>query len=348
MATRISDVIVPELFTGYAQQKTMEKTRIIQSGVLTRDAALDNELKGGGKIFHSPSFNDLDNSEENTSNDNPTDLSTPNKIGTLMESQVRLSRNNSWSSMDLTAALAGADPMTAIGALVGGYWGRRLQVAFVSTWRGVFASNDQTVVAGGTGDGDAYSGDMTHSQLEFEADGTTPKFVDGVTNFHKFSAINTNLTMGDSIDELGTMFVHSIIYGSMQRQNLVTTVPLADGVTSIKVFQGYRVIVDNSVPHNNGVYETWFFGRNVSRLGMGSPLVPTEVERTAAAGAGGGQETLHNRLELIIHPVGFAWVNASVAAGGPTNALLTTGSNWKRAFTEREQVRAARLVTKEH
>jgi hypothetical protein len=38
---QIADVIVPEIFNPYTQQITEEKARLIQSGALVRDGAID-------------------------------------------------------------------------------------------------------------------------------------------------------------------------------------------------------------------------------------------------------------------------------------------------------------------
>ena len=214
--TRIADVVVPEIFTPYVQQLTAEKSRIIQSGAMVMDSELSSSLAGGGLTFNLPSFRDLDNDEENTSSDDPAVNSTPNKIGTATEIQVRLSRNNSWSSMDLAAVLAGADPMQAIANRVSSYWVRRLQAAFVSVNKGMFAQNALASPVG------AAQNDMTH-------DVSGSAFVDGVTNFTSEAFIDTTLTMGDSMEELTMCMVHSIVYARMQKNNLIDFIPDARG-----------------------------------------------------------------------------------------------------------------------
>jgi hypothetical protein len=161
-ATQISDVIVPEIFTGYSQVLTEEKSRLVQSGLISRSPVLDNLLGGGGLTFNVPSFKDLDNDEERISNDDSAVFSAadasipagqsrppnPKKIGTLSEVAVRMNRNNSWSTTDLTVVLAGADPASAIANRVAAYWVRRLQKVFIATWNGVIADN----VANDSGD----------------------------------------------------------------------------------------------------------------------------------------------------------------------------------------------------
>lgn len=74
--TQLADVIVPEMFNPYVQQLTEEKSRIIASGALVRDGALDAELAGGGLTFHTPSFKDLDNDADNVGSDEADDRYT--------------------------------------------------------------------------------------------------------------------------------------------------------------------------------------------------------------------------------------------------------------------------------
>lgn len=335
--TRLADVIVPQIFSPYVQTFTEEKSRLVQSGVLASDPALSALLAGGGLTFNQPSFRDVENDPENVSSDDPAVLSAPNKIRTLTEIQVRMSRNNSWSSMDLTAELAGADPMNAIGNRVGAYWVRRLQSAFVATMTGVFAQNALAAPVNAT------QNDLTHN-----ASGSA--FAAGATDFSAERFIDATLTMGDSMEDLGTVFMHSIVYGKAQKNNLIDFVPDSEGKIRIPTFLGREVVVDDGLPFAGGVFQTWLFGAGALRLGVGTPKVPTETDRVAAAGNGGGQDILHNRVEWAIHPVGHAYVGTS-PPGGPSNAAtannLAAAASWNRVFPERKQVKMARLLTRE-
>lgn len=338
--TRIADVVVPEIFSPYVQQMTQEKSRLIRSGAITLDAQLNSALAGGGLTFNEPSFKDLDNDAENVSTDDPATDSTPNKIGTATEIQVRLSRNNSWSSMDLSGDLAGADPMQAIANRVSDYWTRRQQAAFVATLNGVFADN----AAAPTGT-EHVQNDMTH-------DVSGASFVDGVTNFSAEAFIDATATMGDSMEDLTMVMVHSIVYARMLKNNLIDFVSDSVNGNAVRIptFLGREVIVDDGVPRSSGVFNIWLFGRGAVRGGMGSPKVPTEVDRKPSAGNGGGQDILFNRTEWIIHPVGHAYAGTP-PNGGPSNASTTNNlahaDSWKRVFSERKQIRIARLITRE-
>ena len=365
--TKVSDVIVPEIFTPYVQQLTEEKARLVQSGVLARDPFLDNLLAGGGLTFNVPSFRDLDNEEENTSTDDVADIigltdaavggvfsgiaagttltdSVPKKIETDTEIGVRLSRNQSWSSARLARALAGADPLSAIANRVAFYWTRRLQAAFIATMQGVSKDN-------GVNDAGDYSNDIVGAS-----------FVDGVTNFSAEAFLDASLTMGDSMEDLTAVMVHSVVFNRMQKNNLIDFIPDAEGRITIPTFLGREVIVDDGMPTGTsavrgdgtagvaGVYETWLFGTGAAALGTMSREDATEVARLASAGNGGGQDVLHSRVEWTLHPSGHAYIGTP-ANGGPSNAASTNNLNiatsWDRRRPERKQIKFARLITRE-
>lgn len=337
--TELDDVIVPEIFVPYVQNRTTEKSRLIQSGALQVSERLNAALAGEGTTFNQRFFKDLDRDEENTSSaSDPTD-STPGGITSGREIQVRLSRNKSWGSADLLDSLIAPDPMMAIGDLVAGYRANRLQRAFVATVKGVFAMNAAAPVT--TGDKAS-----THTQNDMTRDISGSAFTDGVTNFNPAGVIAAAGTMGDSLNELSMMMVHSVVYQRMQLLNLIDYIPDASGQVNIATYMGREVIVDDSMPATGGVFETWLVGAGAFQLGVGSAKVPVETERKPSSYKGGGSEILFHRWENIIHPVGHAWVGTA-AEGGPLNSALQTAANWARVFPERKQIKVARLITRE-
>ena len=337
--TRLSDVIVPPIFSPIVQTMTEEKSRLIASGAIVSDPVLNANLSGAGVTFNEPSYKDLDNDAENISTDDPATLSSPNKIGTLTEIQVRLSRNNSWSSMDLTADLSGSDPMNAIANRVSDYWKRREQAAFIATMTGVFANN-ATVT-------DAY-----HTQNDMTVNVSGASFTLGTTNFTAESFIDATVTLGDSMADLSMLCVHSIVYSRMLKNNLIDFIQDSVNGQAVRIptFLGRELIVDDGMPFSSGIFETWLFGRGAIRHGRGAPKVPTEVNRIAAAGNGSGQDILHNRVEWCMAPVGYAYMGAA-PNGGPSNAATTNNlaaaGSWRRVFPERKQIKIARLITRE-
>lgn len=333
--TKIADIVVPEVFLPYVQQLTERKDRLIQSGIVTSAPFLDAFLGGGGLTVNVPSFQDLDQDDDNVSTDDETTESTPSKIGTSTEVAVRLSRNKSWSSMDLTAALAGPDPMDAIASRVAKYWLGRRQAMFIATMNGVFADND------------AAPAGTEHVQGDLSNDVSGAGFIDGMTNFSAEVFLDAAQTMGDSQDDLGGVLVHSVVYNRMKKNNLIDFIPDARGEVMIATFLGKEVIVDDSMPNTGGVFDTWIFGSGAVALGNGAPKVPVEIERFSLRGNGGGQEVLTHRNEYMYHPVGHAYVGPTTASGGPTNAVLQAATSFQRVYPERKQIKVARLVTRE-
>ena len=336
--TKITDVIVPEIFTPYVQNLTEEKIAFSLGGAVVRNPVIDDLLAGGGLTFNVPNWKDLANDEENTVSDDDATLATPKKTGTFQEVAVRLSRHQAWSSMDLAAVLAGSDPMESIANRVAYYWARRAQAAMIATLKGVFADNAA-----------APSG-SEHVQDDLTVDIKGASYTAGVTDFNAESFIDACTTLGDSAEDVTAVAVHSIVYSRMQKNNLIDFIPDASGQIMIPTYLGRRVIVDDGMPASGGVYESWLFGTGVVQLGVGSPAVPTEIEREASAGNGGGQDILHNRVMWCLHPTGHAYVGTA-PNGGPTNAATTNNladaGSWARRAPERKQIKLARLITRE-
>ncbi len=341
--TAVTNVIVPSIFTPYVQQETEDKTRLIQAGALVRDPAIDALLAGGGLTFNVPSWKDLANDTENISTDTTYDYdggdnSAPKNTSTSQEVAVRLSRNQSWSAANLAAALAGSDPMASIASRVSTYWSRRMQAAFVATVTGVFADN-----AASPSGSEHVQNDMTNN-----VSGST--FQNDLTNFTAEALIDAVATMGDSMDDLVLMMVHPVVYARIRKLDLIDFLPDSEGKKTIPFYQGLRVIMDNSMPVTSNVYDTWLFGPGAVRLGIGTPNFATELQREPNAGNGGGQDILYNRVEWCLHPVGCKYAGTS-PNGGPSNAAssnnLADAGSWQRVFPEREQIKIARLITRE-
>ncbi len=343
MTVRISDVIVPVRFAPYVQTLTEQKSRLIQSGALVTSDFLNDFLAGGGDTITVPSWDDIDDDDSGTAdaantvrgvladdvgNDDPASLGTYEKIQAFPQIAVRLQRNKQWRTMDMSAILAGSDPSEAIAQRVSTWWQRKLQAIFIATWNGVIAEN-ATVPAGAD----------THVQndLVFTAAG----------GFTATDFISAKTLLGDSMDDLSIVFMHSQIYSRALKNNLITFVqdsanPLA---VNIPTFLGFEVVVDDGMPNDGTNYDTWLFGPGSSQLGTAPAKVPAEIERLPNIGNGAGGEALHSRQQYAIHPNGHAWTGSAASVGGPTNAELAAAGSFSRRTPERKQVKFVRLVS---
>lgn len=304
-ATKISDVIVPDVFNPYVVERTAEKSALYRSGIIQSDAQLNALAQSGGTLLQMPFWADLTGDDEVLSD---TGSLTAGAI-TASKDIARLHmRGRAWGVNDLAKALSGDDPMGVVGDLVADYWARRMQAALIKTLDGVFAS---ATMAGNLHDITAVTGADTF---------TGEHFIDAT---HK---------LGDAENILTAIMVHSATYASMRKQNLIDFIPNSQGVYDIPTYMGKRVIVDDGLPIvSTTKYTTYLFGAGAIGYGEGAPPVPTETDRDSLA----GEDYLITRKHFLLHPRGVKWNESSVAGDSPTNAELATAANWTRVYANK-------------
>nr|DAQ49403.1 MAG TPA: major capsid protein [Caudoviricetes sp.] len=316
--TTLTDVIVPELFTPYVVKRTMELSALFQSGIVTNNAEFDRLASEAAPIHNMPFFEDLTGDSEAVIEGN--DL-TANKITSNKDVSVTLRRAMMWSATDLSASLAGSDPMAAIGDLAAGFWARDMQKELINLLTGVFAAST-----------------MANHVLDVSA-------AEGAgANISASVFIDALQKLGDAQGNLTAVVMHSATKSYLKKQNLITTERDSTSV-EFEAYQGRRVIVDDGCPVSGGVYTTYLFGQGAIALGNGNPVgfVATEVDRDKKKGS--GVDYLINRRTFILHPRGIAYQKASQAnVETPTREELAKATNWKRVYEDK----AIRLVAIKH
>lgn len=151
----LNDVIVPELFTPYVVKKTMEKSALFQSGIIVNNTEFDALASQASPVANMPFFEDLTGESEAVVEGQEL---TPVGIESDQDVAVIIRRAKMWSATDLSAALAGKDPMEAIASLVSGFWARDMQKEMVAVLKGIFGTitgasgtewtSDTTLLAG--------------------------------------------------------------------------------------------------------------------------------------------------------------------------------------------------------
>lgn len=311
--TKISDVIVPEVFNPYVVQRTMELSALYNSGIVVNNPELDRLAVSGGNTINMPYWEDLNGDDEVLSDSGAL---TPGKITAGQDVAVLLMRGKAWSANDLAKALSGSDPMAAIGDLVAEYWARRMQTTLISILDGAFAG---TNMANKVKDISAAEGDAA------KINGET--FLDALQ------------LMGDAKDKLTGVIMHSATETQLRKNNLIQT-ELDSNNKPISLFMEKRVIIDDSCPISSGAYTTYLFGQGAIGLGNGAAPVPTETDRDSLA----GDDILINRKHYVLHPRGVKWVGTAEGAS-PTNAELATGTNWSKVY-EDKAIRMVKFVHK--
>lgn len=327
MGTTLADVIVPELFTPYTVQKTMELSALFTSGIVAHSADFDRLASEAAPLHNMPFFEDLSGDSENVVEGASL---TAAKITSKVDVSTTIRRAKMWSATDLSAALAGKDPMAAIGSLVARYWARDMQKELINTLNGVFGSytdtNSNTVTP------------LADHILDISGE---------TGNAAKISAsafIDACQLLGDAQGELTAVVMHSATKAYLKKQNLIQTERDSTSV-EFDTYQGRRVIVDDGCPVANGVYTTYLFGNGAVAYGNGSPVrfVPTELDRDKKLGS--GVDYLINRKAFILHPRGIKFTNLVRAdAETVSRAELANAKNWERVY----EPKAIRMVCFKH
>ena len=317
--TSVADVIEPELFTEYVQEKTAEKSEIMFAGVVENNPQLNKLVTGGGTVLTMPKWNDLSGKSQVFTESKDIEVSG---ITTHPELATVLMRAKAWGSHDLAGALAGNDPMQRIASLVSDWWVRDEKANILSILKGVC---DSTTMAG-----HVYGA-------------SSPKAISSS------EVLNAKQLMGDASDLLTMIYMHSATFTELQKQNVIQFIPVAESKIQIPTYLGYRVICDDSCPVNYQEdnktiksYNTFLLARGAIQRGSGLPVsfVPTETDRDSL----GSKDVLINRQAKVLHPKGISWIGASnITAETPSDEELATGTNWK-LVAESKKVGIVKMV----
>ena len=330
--TKIADVIVPELFNPYVVKRTMELCALAQSGIIVNSPEFDRLASEAARTHNMPFFEDLTGDSEATLEDKEM---TPAKIGSNKDVSTTILRQKMWASTNLAAALAGSDPMKAIGDLVAGFWARDLQKELVALLAGIFGTY--------TPDGESAS---PVTQMEDHILDLTKQSSAQAKIISASAFIDACQLMGDAQGILTDVAMHSATKSYLKKKNLIQTERDSTSV-EFETYQGRRVTVDDGCPvDKDGVYTTYLFSQGAIALGNGSPVghVATEIDRDKKTG--GGIDYLINRKAYILHMRGVAYtgeVRENVET--PTREELKNAQNWKPVY-EPKQLRVVALKHK--
>ena len=241
--TKISDVIVPELFNPYVMNRTMELSEFFKSGIVVNSPEFDVLASEAARTHNMPFFEDLQGESEAILEDVKM---TAKKIGSNEDVSTTIFRQNMWGATNLSAALAGADPMKAIGDLVASYWARDMQKELIAILTGVFG----TTTAGSEGTPAAETRmkdhilDLTAGKTEAAKQISASAFIDACQ------------LLGDAQSQLSGVAMHSATKSYLKKLNLIETERDSTDV-EFDTYQGRRVTVDDGCPVGaGGVYTT--------------------------------------------------------------------------------------------
>jgi len=310
-ATKIADVIVPEVYNPYVLGKTIELNKFIASGIATRDPDLlfpnmSRQVKGG-KTVHIPfwkSLVDADNAEDEIMTD--SDDYEINNIEAGESIAAVLIRTKIWGANDLAGYFAGSDPMLAIANMDAAYWANREQHVLLNVLKGVM---------------DKEAGALKEHVLDITGlDGNAAKLSNE-------AMIDAMYKMGDHVSELGGIACNSAVMAALTKLNLIETVRAADSPIEYKYYMGKPVIVDDAIKGDNSEHPIYFFGQGAIAFNEDTNgIETTETDRDKVHGT----DILITRRAFVMHPRGLKWVGTPVKTTA-SNAELATPANWELA-----------------
>lgn len=342
--TTIGDIVTGNIpvLASYMTEDPVEKTAFFQSGILTPTPYAAEIARGPSNVANIPFWKAIDTSiEPNYSNDVYQDIATPRNVqtGEMMARVAYL--NEGFGQADLTVELTSQNPLQSVASRLDNFWQRQAQRRLIATALGLYNDNVANT--------DAY-----HEQNDMVVD------VSATLGFDAGAFIDATQTMGDALmgnggEVLGAIAMHSFVYAQARKQQLIDFIKDADNDTLFATYQGYRVIVDDSMtvvdPNHSRKFISIIFGNGAIGYGEGSPSNPLEYEREASRGNGGGVETLWTRKTWLLHPLGYSFTSAVITGNGTETVArsaswqdLANASNWNRVV-DRKHVPIAFLVT---
>jgi hypothetical protein len=308
--TKITDVIVPEVFTDYVQEPSINKSRLVKSGVMVPDTRISAKLTGGGETFNVPFWKDITQGADIPSE---TVATTVNNITSGKQIILRQEREKAWGANSISDILAGENPLQGVGDKVASFWANDGDNVLINSLVGIKLDN----IANDSSD----LSNVTATQFND----------DGVIDTQGLLGENGIVGSDNNNGNFVAIAVTPGIYNLMRKQNAIDFLTIGDQVRPTEFYLGMEVIVDDQLPVSAGVHTSIIFKSGSIAMGTTTRgYMPTEIDRDATKGM--GIDILYNRRVFSVHPKGFAWQDSSVAGLSPTNAELATAANWDRVY----------------
>jgi len=310
-ATKISDVIVPEVFTDYLIQKTVEKNAFLASGIATSDPSV--VITRGGRTVNIPFWKNLGGEAEILSD---SDALTVNKVDADGDVAAIHARGVAYGVNNLATLLAGDDPMKVIAEKLAGKWDSEIQKVLIQTLKGAF---------GVTG-------------LKDSVNDCSSKVLD--------SAIMTDsmFLLGDHFQNINAIAMHSAVLCKLQNLNLVDKVVPSEAQLPILTYMGKRIIVDDGLApeaaESSKVFPVYFFGSGAFAWNENAQFSTIKTDEDILT----DESIIASRRVFTMHPRGVKWVG-NAASTTPSNTELATASNWQ-LVEDRKNVNMALLKVK--
>jgi len=339
--TFLSDLISRPEFLSYTSERIFEQSSFLQSGVITRNAALD--ARAGATRVRVPFFDAINPTEEVITSGNSWGTSgagylTSQSVTADEQIMTILHRGFQFGTDDLSRLGSGADPLGHVANQLAASIAKKKTGTLLAQIGGLFGNISGSGVLGSN---------------TFNATGTT-----SATSANYLTAANVvkaKSKLGERGSEMTAIAMHSSVAnyleetGYLQVQVSGGSVSAAGGLIGVpyNTFAGLRVIVDDQLGVISGgtsthlnKYPVYLFGAGVVGEGIQQDL-RVETDRNKSS----FQDLLIVDYHYGYHVAGTKW---AAAGDNPTNAA-TTGNmgaiaSWTLAYNNVKNVPLVRLL----
>ena len=328
----------PQAFGKYIKTvPQLKKNELLRAGVLRASSEIRNTFssQSGSAYAVLPMYGLLDGDAQNY--DGVSDF-VPAVTNSFERGVVVVGRMRAWTEKDFSDDITGAGFMDNVAAQVSDYFDGVDQNTMLAVLEGVF-----NMTGGANGDFvDAHTLDITE-----EGNGCV-----GATTLN--DAVLK--ACGDNKGRFSVVVMHSKVATNLENLNLIDYTSNTDesGIQrdlTLGTWNGRLVLVDDSMPVNDGKYTTYILGSGAFDYEDIGAKVPFEMNRDPKTN--GGIDTLYVRTRKCFAPMGLSYIKAQQATLSPTDAELKLGANWELAndgaktktYIDHKAIPIARIVS---
>jgi hypothetical protein len=331
--TFLSDIVTRPEFLSYVAEAIYERSAMLRSGAVVRDASLD--ARAGGVKVEVPTWKPINPTEERIESNNTWGTSgagylTPQKITAGKQVAPILHRGFSYAVDDLSRLGSGADPASQIRNYLADAINKLKMATLLAQLDGLFSTAFKPL------------------ETDVSAD-VAPGTLTAANYLSAASAIAAKAKLGERADRLSIIIMHSSCYFYLQQVGMLTfsSDSLSSGkniswggggvgVTNdqIAYFAGMRVIVDDNIKGKNGTgattgnalkYPVYLCAQNAIGEGVQQEL-RIEADRNILS----KQDVLSVDYHYGYHAFGSSYGGTD----NPSNSTLSTAGSWSNIYTD--------------
>lgn len=304
-------------------EASIYKSALFNAGVITVDADLAEKVgMNTGRVFTTHFYRELPDPNDDANTAGPvypddSDVDVP--VVAMNSAEFTVTKNGPVVAFSKKSIIDRFnyldDPLSGFTSQLQGYWSKYYDQYAIRTMSGVIADNVANDAS-----------DLLHDISNAAAAPDTTNTVQPQT------VIDAESLKGDAGD-FNVLVVHSKIFHSMRKQNLIDTIPASDGRVQFNLYQGKLLVVSDQVEVDMAgaypVYTSYLCGSDCFRYGSNlAGVIALETYRDPKSGRGAGEDIVISRTQFALHPMGFSWLDTVVSGSASAGLAAPIYPNW--------------------